>query len=61
MGLRFLAAALFAISMATTSAQAAPQDAVLNKAGIWGIDVDGASCAASMTLKDVSIFLLRGV
>lgn len=59
-----LVAALWAlvIGVLATAAPsvAAPRDAVFNKEGVWGIDVDGGSCAASMMLKDGSTFLLRG-
>lgn len=51
-----IASCLFVVS----SAVAAPQDAVMNKEGYWGIDVDGSACAASMTLQGGSVFLLRG-
>ena len=47
-------------ALVAMSAAAAPKDAVFNKAGVWGIDVDHGSCAASMTLKDGATFLLRG-
>ncbi len=33
----------------------------MNKEGYWAIDVDGAACAASMTLQGGSVFLLRAV
>ncbi len=53
-----LAAAL-AVLLAPPPALAAAKDAVLNKEGFWGIDVDGDACAASMTLQGGTIFLLR--
>ncbi len=46
--------------LAVNAATAAPQDAVMNKEGYWGIDVDGSACAASMTLQGGAVFLLRG-
>jgi len=42
------------------AASAAAKDAVMNKEGYWGIDVEKESCVASMTLQGGSIFLLRG-
>ena len=57
---RRLAAILaFSAILAPRQAAAAPQDAVLNKEGYWGIDVDHGACAASMTLQGGSVFLLR--
>jgi hypothetical protein len=57
---RRLAAMLaFSAILAPLQAAAAPQDAVFNKEGFWGIDVDHGACAASMTLKGGSVFLLR--
>jgi invasion protein IalB len=55
-------AALFALALTflAAPAMAAPQDAVFNKEGVWGIDVDHGACAASMQLPDGSTFLLRG-
>ena len=59
---RRLAAVLaFSAILAPLQAAAAPQDAVLNKEGYWGIDVDHGACAASMTLQGGSVFLLRAV
>jgi hypothetical protein len=55
----FLAVA--ALLLTPTAAFAAPKDAVLNKEGYWGIDVDDGACAASMTLQGGSIFLLRAL
>jgi hypothetical protein len=52
-----LAASLVAI--APLPALAAPQDAVMNKEGFWGVDVDNGACVASMTLQGGSIFLMR--
>lgn len=57
--MRAFATAILLISVTAASAVAAPRDAVFNKEGVWGIDVDNGSCAASMTLKDGSTFLLR--
>ncbi|HEX4710238.1 hypothetical protein [Phenylobacterium sp.] len=57
---RRLAAILaFGAILAPLPTAAAPQDAVLNKEGYWGIDVDHGACAASMTLQGGSVFLLR--
>jgi hypothetical protein len=56
-GFSVLAAIMLAI--APLPALAAPKDAVLNKEGYWGIDVDNDACAASMTLQGGAIFLLR--
>lgn len=56
-----LLAGLAAILLAATPAAAAPHDAVMNKEGYWGIDVDDGACAASMTLQGGSVFLLRAV
>ena len=55
-------AAIFAVAtvlLGPAAAFAAPEDAVLNKEGYWGIDVDNGACAASMTLQGGAIFLLR--
>lgn len=52
--------AVAAFVFAPLSALAAPQDAVMNKEGFWGIDVDNGACAASMTLQGGAVFLLRG-
>jgi S1-C subfamily serine protease len=52
-------AAIFAICVSPAPAFSAAKDAVLNKEGYWGIDVDGPACAASMTLQGGSTFLLR--
>jgi hypothetical protein len=61
MAFRYLAARLALVfSLFATPALAAPQDAVFNKEGVWGIDVDHGACAASMILPDGSTFLLRG-
>ena len=57
---RCLCAALALLTLIAAPARGAPKDAVFNKEGVWGIDVDNGSCAASMTLKDRSVFLLRG-
>ena len=51
--------ALATVLHAPASAFAAPEDAVMNKEGYWGIDVDNGACAASMTLQGGAIFLLR--
>jgi hypothetical protein len=60
MAFRYVAALLaLAFALLSGPALAAPQDAVFNKEGVWGIDVDGGACAASMTLPDGAIFLLR--
>lgn len=53
--------ALIALLLASGPAAAAPQDAVMNKEGYWGVDIDGGACAASMTLQGGSVFLLRAV
>jgi hypothetical protein len=56
--------AFLAMAMALlgpTTAFAAAKDAVLNKEGYWGIDVDNGACAASMTLQGGSVFLLRAM
>lgn len=45
--------------LAPLPALAAVQNAVMNKEGYWGIDVDHGACAASMTLQGGSVFLLR--
>jgi hypothetical protein len=47
------------IAVAPLRVLAAPQDAVMNKEGYWGIDVDNGACAASMTLQGGAVFLLR--
>jgi S1-C subfamily serine protease len=52
-------AAIFALCVSPAPAFSAAKDAVLNKEGYWGIDVDGPACAASMTLQGGSTFLLR--
>lgn len=52
-----IVAALFALLSAP--AMAAPKDAVLNKEGYWGIDVDNGACVASMTLQGGAVFMLR--
>jgi hypothetical protein len=54
------AAVLAVFLIAAGPALASVDTAVMNKEGYWSIDVDGASCAASMTLQGGSIFLLRG-
>lgn len=59
--LRRLIALAAAALVAGGPAPAAPQDAVMNKEGYWGIDVDRGACAASMTLQGGSVFLLRAV
>lgn len=59
--LRRLIALAAAVLVAGGPAHAAPEDAVMNKEGFWGIDVDGGGCAASMTLQGGSVFLLRAV
>lgn len=57
---RHLAALMaLALSFLAAPALAAPQEAVFNKEGVWGIDVDHGACAASMRLADGSTFLLR--
>ena len=60
MSLRRVAAwaAIFAIGIGPAPAFSAAKDAVMNKEGYWGIDVDGRACAASMTLQGGSTFLL---
>ncbi|MFZ5721009.1 MAG: hypothetical protein ACOY5Y_16225 [Pseudomonadota bacterium] len=60
---RWFAAALSmaGILLAGVPASAAPRDAILNKEGYWGIDVDNGACAASMTLQGGAVFLLRAV
>jgi S1-C subfamily serine protease len=52
-------AAIFALCVGPAPAFSAAKDAVLNKEGYWGIDVDSGACAASMTLQGGSTFLLR--
>ena len=52
-------AAAVAIFASPAPAVSAAKDAVLNKEGYWGIDVDGPACAASMTLQGGATFLLR--
>ncbi len=60
MTFRHLAARIaLALSLIAAPALAAPQDAVFNKEGVWGIDVDHGACAASMALPDGATFLLR--
>jgi hypothetical protein len=59
--LQRLSAILFAALLLPAAAVAAPQDAVMNKEGSWGIDVDHGACAASMTLQGGSTFLLRAL
>jgi len=54
-------AAAAAILMLPAVAFASVDDAVMNKEGYWGIDVDNGACAASMTLQGGSIFLLRAL
>jgi hypothetical protein len=56
----FHSLAAIAIALAPLPALAEAKEAVLNKEGYWGIDVDNGSCAASMTLQGGAIFLLRG-
>lgn len=56
-----LLVAIFALAMTPVPALAAPKDAVLNKEGYWGIDVDDGGCAASMTLQGGAVFMLRAV
>jgi hypothetical protein len=51
--------AVATVVLGPATAFAAPEDAVLNKEGYWGIDVDNGACAASMTLQGGAIFLLR--
>lgn len=53
--------AMAAVLAGPATASAAAKDAVMNKEGYWGIDVDNGACAASMTLQGGSIFLLRAV
>ena len=53
--------AIATVLLGPATAFGAPQDAVLNKEGYWGIDVDHGACAASMTLQGGSTFLLRAV
>jgi hypothetical protein len=48
-----------AVLLSPAIASAAVKDAVMNKEGYWGIDVDEDACVASMTLQGGSIFLLR--
>lgn len=52
--------AAIAIAVAPLPALADVKDAVMNKEGYWGIDVDSGACAASMTLQGGAVFLLRG-
>jgi S1-C subfamily serine protease len=61
LSLRWVAtwAAIFAVCVSPAPAFSAAKDAVLNKEGYWGIDVDSGACAASMTLQGGSTFLLR--
>jgi len=64
MSLSRRACAIFAVAavlFAPATASAAAKDAVLNKEGYWGIDVDRGACIASMTLQGGSTFLLRAV
>jgi hypothetical protein len=48
-----------AVLLGPAVASAAVEDAVKNKEGYWGIDVDHGYCVASMTLQGGSVFLLR--
>ena len=48
-----------AVLLAPPTASAAAKDAVMNKEGYWGIDVDGGACIASMTLQGGAVFLLH--
>jgi hypothetical protein len=58
--LRRLSAILaFAALMAPAVAAAAVRDAVLNKEGVWSIDVDKGACAVSRILPDGTTFLFR--
>lgn len=52
---------MFAVAALGSPASAAPEDAVFNKEGYWGIDVDRGVCVASMTLQGGAVFLLRAV
>jgi hypothetical protein len=54
-------AAIMAMTFAPAPAFAAMKDAVFNKEGYWGIDVDNGACAAQMTLQGGSVFVLRAV
>ena len=52
-------AAAWAILLPPPAALAAAKDAVMNKEGFWGLEVDRGACVASMTLQGGAIFLLR--
>ena len=52
-------AAILAMCASPAPAFSAAKDAVLNKEGYWGIDVDSGACVASMTLQGGAVFLLR--
>jgi hypothetical protein len=54
------AAVLTAFLIAANPTLASVDNAVMNKEGYWAIDVDGDSCAGSMTLQGGAVFLLRG-
>lgn len=59
--MRLFHALVLSVALLAQPALAAPEDAVMNKEGYWGIDVDNGACAASMTLQGGSIFLLRAL
>jgi hypothetical protein len=62
MGLSLRLGAILAFAAALlgpAGALAAAKDAVLNKEGFWGIDVDHGACAATMALPDGTVFLFR--
>lgn len=59
--MRLFHALVLIVALLAQPALAAPEDAVMNKEGYWGIDVDHGACAASMTLQGGSIFLLRAL
>ncbi|WP_430424188.1 hypothetical protein [Phenylobacterium sp.] len=59
--MRLVHALVLIAALLARPALAAPQDAVMNREGYWGIDVDSGACAASMTLQGGSVFLLRAL
>jgi hypothetical protein len=55
----FLTALL--VGLTPVAASAAATDAVLNKEGYWGIDVDNGACAASMGIEGGQILRFRAL
>ena len=54
LSLRWVAAwaAIFAMCVSPAPAFSAAKDAVLNKEGYWGIDVDEGACVASIAIRN---------